>query len=110
MEIVFLVLGQAPAEFHAAKVDPRAAPFLEQIAVLSSYNNFTLAGIAGSREPGRYEEIYARVKAALIDDAWATIGSTNIANRARRASGEPIRSIPPLRADVPDVRRHRQDV
>jgi phosphatidylserine/phosphatidylglycerophosphate/cardiolipin synthase-like enzyme len=82
VEIVFLVPGQAPAEFQAAKADPRAAPFLEKIAGLGSHNNFTLAGIAGSREPGRYEEIYAHVKAALVDDAWATIGSTNIANRS----------------------------
>ncbi len=82
VEIVFLVPGQAPAEFQAAKADQRAAAFLEKIAALGSYNNFTLAGIAGSREPGRYEEIYAHVKAALVDDAWATIGSTNIANRS----------------------------
>ena len=45
-------------------------------------SNRTLAGIAGSRKPRRYEEIYAHVKAALVDDAWATIGSTNIANRS----------------------------
>ncbi len=82
VEIVFLVPGTGHSEMRAARRDPRAAPLLEKIAALARHDNFTLAGIAGNRASGRYEEIYTHAKAALVDDAWATIGSTNIANRS----------------------------
>ena len=61
---------------------PRAAFFFDELAALGSHQNFTLAAIAGSRGGGHYEEVYVHAKIMLVDDAWATIGSTNVAERS----------------------------
>jgi phosphatidylserine/phosphatidylglycerophosphate/cardiolipin synthase-like enzyme len=82
VEVVFLVPAVPMEQFRAARADTRSAPFFAQLAALGRHESFTLAGLVAWREPGRYEEIYVHAKAALIDDAWATIGSTNIANRS----------------------------
>jgi len=37
---------------------------------------------------GRYQDVYVHAKAALVDDAWATIGSTNVASRSFYADTE----------------------
>ena len=37
---------------------------------------------------GRYQHVYVHAKAALVDDAWATIGSTNVAPRSFYADTE----------------------
>jgi phosphatidylserine/phosphatidylglycerophosphate/cardiolipin synthase-like enzyme len=66
----------------SARKHPSSAPFFEQVARLGTYENFLLTGIAGNVRPGEYHDIYVHAKTALIDDAWATIGSTNIANRS----------------------------
>jgi phosphatidylserine/phosphatidylglycerophosphate/cardiolipin synthase-like enzyme len=66
----------------AARKNPGTAPFFEQLAGLGKYDNFLLAGIAGNFRAGEYHDIYVHAKIALIDDAWATIGSTNVANRS----------------------------
>ncbi len=82
VEVVFLVPGNAHPAFVKARKDPRAAFFFEKLAALDRHENFTLAAIAGHRGEGRYDEIYVHAKIALVDDAWATIGSTNIAGRS----------------------------
>jgi phosphatidylserine/phosphatidylglycerophosphate/cardiolipin synthase-like enzyme len=82
VEVVFLVPGIPHPEFAKARRNPRAAPFFEKLAELGSFSNFTLAAIAGSRDGGRYDEVYVHAKIMLVDDAWATIGSTNLADRS----------------------------
>lgn len=82
VEVVFLVPAVPMEQFRAARGEGRSAPFFAQLAALGRHPSFTLAGLAAWRAPGRYDEIYVHAKAALIDDAWATIGSTNIANRS----------------------------
>jgi phosphatidylserine/phosphatidylglycerophosphate/cardiolipin synthase-like enzyme len=82
IEVVFLVPAVPMAQFRAARADGRSAAFFAQLAALARHANFTLAGLAAWRAPGCYEDIYVHAKAALVDDAWATIGSTNIANRS----------------------------
>jgi phosphatidylserine/phosphatidylglycerophosphate/cardiolipin synthase-like enzyme len=82
VDVTFLVPGQPHPDMTAARHNPASAPFFEQITGLGRYDNFLLAGIAGNRDEGGYHDIYVHAKVALIDDAWATIGSTNIANRS----------------------------
>jgi phosphatidylserine/phosphatidylglycerophosphate/cardiolipin synthase-like enzyme len=82
VEVVFLVPGEAHPAFVKARRDPRAAFFFARLAELSGFGNFTLAAIAGRRDDGRYDEIYVHAKIMLVDDAWATIGSTNVAERS----------------------------
>jgi phosphatidylserine/phosphatidylglycerophosphate/cardiolipin synthase-like enzyme len=82
VEVVFLIPGNAHPAFVKARKNPEAAFFFDALAALGTHANFTLAAIAGSRGEGRYDEIYVHAKILLIDDAWLTIGSTNIAERS----------------------------
>jgi phosphatidylserine/phosphatidylglycerophosphate/cardiolipin synthase-like enzyme len=82
VEVVFLVPGNAHPAFVKARHDPRAAWFFERLGALQGFENFGLAAIAGSRAGGHYDEIYVHAKIMLVDDAWATIGSTNVAERS----------------------------
>jgi phosphatidylserine/phosphatidylglycerophosphate/cardiolipin synthase-like enzyme len=82
VDVTYLVPKNPPMEMLAARKDPANAPFFEHLARLGTYENFLLAGIAGNLRPGEYHAVYVHAKTTLIDDAWATIGSTNIANRS----------------------------
>ena len=82
VNVTFLVPGRPPLPMTAARRDPGSAAFFQQLARLGQYDSFLLAGIAGNIAPGRYHDIYVHAKVALIDDTWATIGSTNVANRS----------------------------
>jgi phosphatidylserine/phosphatidylglycerophosphate/cardiolipin synthase-like enzyme len=82
VEVVFLVPGNAHPAFVAARRDPRAGFFFDKLARLGAHDRFTLAAIAASRPGGHYDEIYVHAKLMLIDDAWGTIGSTNVADRS----------------------------
>jgi phosphatidylserine/phosphatidylglycerophosphate/cardiolipin synthase-like enzyme len=82
VEVVFLVPGNAHPAFVEARKEPRAAFFFDKLAQLGRHENFTLAAIAASHADGRYDEVYVHSKLALVDDAWCTIGSTNVAERS----------------------------
>jgi len=82
IDVTFLVPGQPHPDMTVARRNPSSAAFFEQIAALGRHDSFLLAGIAGNKGDGGYHDIYVHAKVALIDDAWATIGSTNIANRS----------------------------
>ena len=82
VEVVFLVPAVPMPEIGAARRDPRAAALFAQLEVLGRHPCFTLAGLAASGGAARYQDIYIHAKAALVDDAWATIGSTNVASRS----------------------------
>ena len=80
--------GQARAERHLT--DPRGqfARLFEHLAALARHPGFTLAAIAGNLAGGGYHEVYVHAKLMLVDDAWATIGSTNVADRSFREDTE----------------------
>ncbi len=75
------VLAVVPAdpmpELSDASSHPGIAAAYEALAKCADYPNFCLAAPAALRTWG-YEEIYVHSKAAIIDDEWATIGSTNL--------------------------------
>ncbi len=82
VDVTFLVPGSPHPDMITARKQPGSATFFEQFEGLGRYPNFLLAGIAGNVRPGEYHDIYVHAKTTLVDDAWATIGSTNIANRS----------------------------
>ncbi len=82
VEVAFLVPGEPHPGLAAALRRPESAPFAAALAALGRHEGFTLAAIAANAQPGQYADIYVHAKIALIDDAWSTIGSTNIANRS----------------------------
>ncbi len=88
VEVACLVPGNAHPAFVAARRNPRAGFFFEKLARLGAHERFTLAAIAASRPGGRHEEIYVHAKIMLVDDAWGTIGSTNVADRSFRHDTE----------------------
>ncbi len=82
VEVAALVPGQSSALVRAGLEAPHLAPTVERLVRLGERDNFALLALAASREPGAYDEVYVHTKAAIVDDRWATIGSTNIANRS----------------------------
>jgi phosphatidylserine/phosphatidylglycerophosphate/cardiolipin synthase-like enzyme len=60
----------------------------ELIAACGEHENFTLAGLAGPAPDGSRANVYVHGKLMLVDDAFATIGSTNFADRSFRNQTE----------------------
>lgn len=88
VKVVYLVPGEAHPAFVAARRSGRAERFCDQLAELGSFENFTLAAPCAHRGDGRYEEIYVHAKALVVDDAFAMVGSTNVAERSFRHDTE----------------------
>jgi phosphatidylserine/phosphatidylglycerophosphate/cardiolipin synthase-like enzyme len=82
VEVVFLVPGQPPKEFIAALANPAHAEFARGLAALREHANFALVAIAVNEAPTVYRDVYVHAKIALIDDAFCTIGSCNVATRS----------------------------
>ncbi|MDO8380241.1 phosphatidylserine/phosphatidylglycerophosphate/cardiolipin synthase family protein [Phenylobacterium sp.] len=82
VEVVVLTPAEAYGEMRAARQRPESKPFFDQLAELGSYERFALVGIAGPTSAGGRQNVYVHAKIMLIDDAWATIGSCNIAPRS----------------------------
>ncbi len=59
-----------------------AAPILDQLDACGAHENFTLAGLAAAGSDGQPNDVYVHAKIMLVDDAWATIGSTNFMGRS----------------------------
>jgi cardiolipin synthase A/B len=88
VEVVIVLPGVPMPTVRAARAEPRAAPFFDALAALGMRPNFTLAGLASTDPAGRRHDVYVHAKIMLIDDAWATIGSTNILTRSFHADTE----------------------
>src|SRR5205823_228217 len=67
---------------------PGAAPFPIEGGERSVLEQYLAAVVAAWCGGARYQDIYVHAKAALVDDAWATVGSTNVANRSFYADTE----------------------
>lgn len=59
-----------------------AAPIFEWLDRCGSHPGFTLVGLAREDATGRQVDIYVHAKMMLVDDSWATIGSTNFMGRS----------------------------
>ncbi len=63
-------------------------PLFDLIAACGAHENFTLAGLAGPMPDGSRGDVYVHGKLMLVDDVFATIGSTNFAERSFRNQTE----------------------
>ena len=88
VEVVFLVPGKCHREYAAARRNPATKPFFDLVASLGDFASFSLAAIASHAGPADYHEIYVHAKIMLVDDVWATIGSTNVADRSFQGDTE----------------------
>ncbi len=75
--VVASVPGDPMPELAAARAHPGIAAGYEALAALGGYDGFCLSAPAVRREWG-VEEVYVHAKTAVVDDVWATIGSTNL--------------------------------
>jgi len=82
VRVAFVVPIEPNSEMAHARRDPRNAAFFEALGALGQFEHFTLAGLATRRSSGEYQNVYVHAKIGLIDDAWCTIGSANVANRS----------------------------
>ena len=80
--VAFLVPGNAHPEYRAAREIAAVKPFFDLVASLGDFDHFLLAGIASNAKASGYYDVYVHAKIMLVDDAWATIGSTNVADRS----------------------------
>jgi phosphatidylserine/phosphatidylglycerophosphate/cardiolipin synthase-like enzyme len=88
VEVVFLVPGNPHPLFAEARRSGRFRGYFEPLDRLREHGNFTLAAIASNEGPGSYHDVYVHAKIMLVDDAWATIGSTNVADRSFQGDTE----------------------
>ena len=88
VEIVFVLPGMPMEEVRAARAEARAAPFFAGLTALGAHPGFTLAGLAASDGTGGLHDVYVHAKMMLVDDAWGTIGSTNLMTRSFHADTE----------------------
>lgn len=59
-----------------------AAPIFEGLERCATHEGFTFAGLAAPDKDGTLVDVYVHAKIMLVDDAWATIGSTNFMGRS----------------------------
>jgi cardiolipin synthase A/B len=81
-------------------------PLFDLIAACGTHENFTLAGLAGPMPDGSRGNVYVHGKLMLVDDVWATIGSTNFADRSFLSQTEMNLSF----QDAAEVRALRCDL
>lgn len=77
VRVVAIVPGDPMPVLAAVRSHPGIAAGYTALAALGRREGFCLAAPAARRSWG-YEEVYVHAKAAVVDDAWATIGSTNL--------------------------------
>ena len=82
VEVVALTPAEAYGELKAAKARPESRPLFELLGALGRHERFALVGIAGADADGLRHDVYVHAKVMLVDDAWMTIGSCNIARRS----------------------------
>ena len=82
VEVLVLTPADANGFMIAARKDPRSKVFFDGFDALAQHSNFTLVGIAAPALDGTLQNIYVHAKAAIVDDAWVTIGSCNIGARS----------------------------
>jgi phosphatidylserine/phosphatidylglycerophosphate/cardiolipin synthase-like enzyme len=76
---VAAVIPRSPLpQVRAARRSAKWAPAFEALAALGEHERFTLAGLVVRDAPGAYRDVYVHAKVAIVDDAWATIGSANV--------------------------------
>jgi len=78
VEVVVVVPAEPEASVRAARQDPARAELFDCVEALGNYETFALAGLAVSEGGGKHRAVYVHAKAMLVDDAWATVGSSNL--------------------------------
>lgn len=57
---------------------PAEGTVTEELASLTAFENFTMAGIAGLDDDGKRRPVWIHSKLMLVDGEWGTVGSCNL--------------------------------
>jgi len=57
---------------------PSEHPVPSDLSALTTFENLTLAGIAGVGVDGKRKPVWVHAKLMIVDDEWATVGSCNL--------------------------------
>jgi len=82
VDVVFVVPVEPHPDRAAAGLTGTSQAFRTALAALAAREQFLLAGLVANRPEGGHQGVYVHAKMALVDDAWATIGSANVADRS----------------------------
>jgi len=88
VDVVAVVPRRAMPEIVRYREHPGLRPILDQLAGLGERENFTMAALAAPRNGSGTADVYVHSKVAVIDDAWATVGSANAMFRSWRGDTE----------------------
>ena len=78
----------APRDLLLSATSSEAHAFDAAQAALGGFEHFTLAGIAGMGDDGQRKPVHVHSKLMLVDDVWATVGSTNLHRWSLFGNGE----------------------
>lgn len=82
VDVVYLAPADPEDQVRAARSQPELKTFFDSLAALGNFPNFLLAGLSARQSDGTERSVYVHAKIMLVDDAWATIGSCNVATQS----------------------------
>ncbi len=88
VEVVALVPRVPLEQVREARANPRNAALFDALAALGRHERFTLAGLVATDADATCRDVYVHAKIALVDDAWMTVGSANLEQRALHSDTE----------------------
>jgi cardiolipin synthase A/B len=77
-EIIFNLHDALMRGVEVAVVVPAEGTVTAELAALTAFTNFTLAGIAGLGDDGKRNPVWIHSKLMLVDGEWGTVGSCNL--------------------------------
>ena len=86
VDVVFLVPIDPNDEMAAGGAGTENAAFFERAGRARRARPLHAGGIAANAAAGAYQNVYVHAKVALVDDAWATIGSATSATARSTAT------------------------
>lgn len=88
VEVAVVVPAQGEHHMRRFRQMAEHKHIFDLIAACGAHPNFALAGLAGPQPDGSRSNVYVHGKLMLVDDVFATIGSTNFADRSFRSQTE----------------------
>ena len=87
-EIIDDLRGAVQRGVEVVLLLPAESTIPAELAALQSFENFTLAGIAGRGADGRRKPVWVHAKLMVVDGEWATVGSCNLHRHSLFGNGE----------------------
>jgi cardiolipin synthase len=88
IDVAAVVPAQGEHHMRVMRQAAEHKPTFDLIAACGEHENFTIAGLAAPMPDGSRGNVYVHGKLMLVDDVFATIGSTNFADRSFRNQTE----------------------